>query len=780
MNRMAVNATARLGQMALVSACLLLAGCATQPADELAADLSQLAGSTLSTNASDLAGAEIALQDSRDGLETSPPEDKRAEEASVEPKIMRGSDRVVKLPRAEALSPVTGGPVSLSFEQASITEVVHAVLGDILGLDYTIHQPIAGDVTLHTRKPLPRSEVLAVLETILQTRGLALAKDAQAIYHVGRPDALKGVAPVLRRREALPAGESLVIVPLEHVGAAEMVEILKPLAPPTAFVRVDTARNLLLLSGSRNQIAGWTDIVDTFDVDLLAGMSVGLFPLEHASVEDVASALKLIASGAPEQRAGSVAAQAAGRQPEGVASLGVQGAAAAAEVVGGSSPLGGLVKVLPIENLNAILVVTPRAAYLDKAREWIEKLDRPDADGGSTLYVYPVQNGSAEHLAGLLNSVFGGGGSVTSAARDDGVAQGLASTSSASGSASASTGSGLIGSQSARSGSAFGSRKKSSKSTSNPAGVALGDDVRVVADTNQNALLIFAPRSEYLKIESALRKLDVAAAQVLIEASIVEVTLRDNLQYGLQWFFTNNVKGSGWNASGVLSTSASGTIESGGSGFTYSITNPLGDIAAKLRLLADKSLINVISSPSLMVLDNQTAEIQVGDQQPVKTSSTASSTTGITTESIEYRDTGVHLSVTPSINAGDMITMELEQSITDIGDQDEATGQRSFLERAVSSKVAVRSGETIVLGGLIKNNRSTGRQGVPLLHDLPLIGNLFGTSTVNTDRTELIVMITPRVVRTERDIRTVGRELRERMKALDSLDARADGPRLLR
>jgi len=581
----------------------------------------------------------------------------------------------------------------------------------------------------------------------------------------------------VRRLDSLPAGDSLVVVPLEYIGAAEMVEILKPLAPPEAFVRVDSVRNLLLLSGSRNQIAGWTDIVEIFDVDLLKGMSVGLFPLEYTSVNEVAAALKMISTGAEQGTATSGAPkQAASPAAGGAASLGAQGAAAVAQAVMGTTPLGGLVKVLPIENLNAVLVVTPRAAYLDKAREWIEKLDRPEADGGSTLFVYPVQNGSADHLATLLNSIFGGGAGTSTAARDEGVAQGLASSSSSSGASSTgSTGSGgLISSLGSRSGtssgySAFGSGSKNKKAKKQVASVSLGEDVRVVADTNQNALLIFAPRAEYAKIESALRKLDVAAAQVLIEASIIEVTLRDNLQYGLQWFFTNNVKGRGWNGSGVLSTSDGGTIASGGSGFTYTITNPLGDIAAKLRLLADKSLINVISSPSLMVLDNQTAEIQVGDQQPVKTVTTQSTSSNFATESIEYKDTGVHLTVTPSINAGDMITMELEQSVTDIGDQDEATGQRSFLERSISSKVAVRSGETIVLGGLIKNNRSSGRQGVPVLHDLPLIGDLFGTSTVNTDRTELIVMITPRVVRSEMDVRSVGRELRDRMKTLDTL-----------
>ncbi|MCB1926942.1 MAG: type II secretion system secretin GspD [Rhodocyclaceae bacterium] len=765
----------RRGLPVLVS--LLLGACATPRGGDPAADLAELAGGGMAVSAGELASTGILPSGA---LAEAHGADAIAETGRSEPTIIRGNDQVVRMPGRNTLEPLTGGPVSLRFEQASITEVVHAVLGDILGLDYTIHQPIAGDVTLHTRKPLARKDVMAVLETMLQTHGLALVKDGQGLYHVGRPEVLKSIAPVVRGLRSLPAGESLVIVPLDYIGAAEVVEILKPLVPPEAFVRVDTVRNLLLLSGSRNQIEGWLDIVEIFDVDLLKGMSVGLFPLEYVSVEDVATALKMISTGAaPEARQNARTSSTAPGE-SGVAALGARGAAAAAEAVGGTpSPLGGMLKILPIENLNAVLVVTPKAAYLDKAREWIEALDRPDADGGAALFVYPVKNGSARHLADLLNGIFGSGGTSGAVARDDGVAPGLASSSSSTGADSAGGASGgstgLLGGMGSRTGasrgtSAFGSSSRKRDSRQQVSSVALGEGVRIVADGNQNALLIYAPRADYARIESALRKLDVATAQVLIEASIIEVTLRDQLEYGLQWFFTNNVKGHGWSGTGVLSTTDSGTIAAGGSGFTYTVANPFGDIAAKLRLLADKSLINVISSPSLMVLDNQTAEIQVGDQQPVKTVSTASSTTGITTESIEYKDTGVHLTVTPSINAGNMITMELQQSITDIGDPEPATGQRPFLERSISSRVAVRSGETIVLGGLIKNNKSSGREGVPVLHDLPLIGDLFGTSTVNTDRTELIVMITPRVVRTEQDVRAVGRELRDRMKTLDTLE----------
>ena len=184
--------------------------------------------------------------------------------------------------------------------------------------------------------------------------------------------------------------------------------------------------------------------------------------------------------------------------------------------------------------------------------------------------------------------------------------------------------------------------------------------------------------------------------------------------------------------------------------------------------MADKQLVNVISSPSVMVLDNQTASIQVGDQQPIRSATTVTDG-GVSTASITYKDTGVLLSVTPSVNAGNLITMQINQSISDVGNIDSATGQRSFLQRMISSKVSVRTGETIVLGGLIRDNKGDGRQGIPWLQDIPVMGALFGTRTLTKTRTELLVMITPRVVRTEQDVRELGAELKSKMQGLKPL-----------
>lgn len=702
-----------------------------------------------------------------------------------EPSLLRGNDRIVNLPARPPSKGVekTRNGIALHFEQASVTDVAHAVLGDLLNVSYAIHQPITGSITVHTHGVLPRDQILSLFESVLTANGLTMTVDAKGVYQIGTSDVMRNLVAGVSGPSGLQEGYSNVIVPLKHVGAAEMADILRPLAPADAIVRVDTLRNLLLLRGSRGQVEGWLEIVDTFDVDLLSGMSVGVFPLEYASVKDVSEALTALLSSSSlettqnaQGAAGGMARSADGRRasrsssapnaPTGTAANGASESLLSPAVAFG--PLYGLLKVFPIERLNSLLVVTPRAEYLDKVKTWIAKIDRPGKlEAGPQLYVYPVQNGTATHLAQLLNGVFGSTGGDTSSRSiaDAGIAPGLrqggvASLNSTYTSGSTKGGS-PGGSLSSLSAQATGANAQQPALTQ----VTLKSDVRVVADEFNNALLIYAPRREYRNIEAALRRLDQAPSQVLIEASIVEVTLKDQLKYGLQWYFTNNIRGQGWSAAGTLGNGTDGSIVTANPGFNYQITNAAGAVMAVLNALASKSLVNVISSPSVLVQDNHTATIKVGEQQPIQTST--SITTVATTSSYEYKDTGVILQVTPSVNAGKMVTMDINQTLTDLGTYDsKATGQYSFLERQVSSRVSVRSGETLVLGGLIKDNSSRGKDGIPYLKDIPVLGNLFGTTSIDKQKTELVVMITPKVVESDAELRATSSEYKERMKTL--------------
>jgi len=290
----------------------------------------------------------------------------------------------------------------------------------------------------------------------------------------------------------------------------------------------------------------------------------------------------------------------------------------------------------------------------------------------------------------------------------------------------------------------------------------------VVADDVNNALLIYATGKEYRKIESALQRLDKAATQVIIEASIVEVTLRDELRYGLNWLFNDDLNGG---YSGIGQLFAGPAVST--SGFSYSVVNASGELKAVLNALASENLLNVISSPSVMVLDNQTATIQVGNQIAVPGNAVATGDT--ITRSVSYRDTGVQLTVTPSVNAGGMVTMDVEQEVTDVNGSEDSTiiGSDtipSFLERKITSQVAVRSGESIVLGGLILENKSQDSRGVPFLHEIPVLGALFGSKNNVDRRTELLVIITPRAIYNDDELRSVSEEMRSQLRGLQLIE----------
>ena len=289
--------------------------------------------------------------------------------------------------------------------------------------------------------------------------------------------------------------------------------------------------------------------------------------------------------------------------------------------------------------------------------------------------------------------------------------------------------------------------------------------MRVVADTDNNTLLIMASAEEYLAIENALRRLDIQPLQVLIEASIVEVTLSDELEYGLQWYLDNKVKD--YRSETRLDLDAPLGLAPQVPGFSWVLSDASGIVNAVFNALAEDSRLRVISSPSVLVLDNRTAQIRIGDQQPVATSETVNtSATNVVTQNIEYKDTGVLLEVTPRVNAGGLVIMDVAQDVTDVGSIDAATGQRTFLQRNINSTVAVQSGETIVLGGLIKDNSSEGSTGIPVLHKLPGVGWLFGKKQQTGLRTELLVTLTPRAIRSTSEANQVGAEMRLRMQRL--------------
>jgi len=686
---------------------VFLASCTTQ----------DVAPPQQSATTSSATGALAAAQSDGGGLAAEPSPDKNIDGRGV---IFPGTDVGVQMPPAREPIQLYGDAVSLNFEEAPLSEVVHSVLGDILELDYIVEHPVKGAVTLRTRSPIPRDQLLPILESLLANNGALMVRGPNDRLFISGAQKAGRMAPSFQNAKGAGTGFSNVIVPLQYIGAPEMAEILKPVATETTFVRIDTKRNLLVLAGTQMQIDGWLDIVTTFDIDQLAGTSVGIFPITRGAVEDVFVELEHILNTAD----------------------GGTG-------TGAGRGLASMVRVLPVERLNSILVVSPRAAYIDTVGRWVEQLDDIDEPASeATLHVYDVVNGNAGQMAMLLSTIFGesGGGGAKGQRPQSQVAPGMNSQRSGGGGGAGNmpgTGAGQ-----SMGGSSF----------------ELGESIRVVSDDYNNALLVYASPYEYSKIERILKKLDVVATQVLIEASIVEVQLTDGLEFGLEWTFQNGI-GNNYQGAGALDLRGLAPVSPG---FSYTVTSA-NDVRAVVNALAEESLVNVISTPSVLVLDNHTAAIHVGDQQPIQSRQLVTDGGNIT-NSIEYKDTGVKLEVTPSVNDGGLVTLDVNQSVTDVGPEDAATGQRSFLERNVSSRIAVRSGESVVLGGLITDNSTVAKSGVPFLMDIPVLGNLFSTNTASTKRVELLVFITPTVVESDAELRELTREMRDRMRGLTGFD----------
>jgi general secretion pathway protein D len=647
------------------------------------------------------------------------------EPKGLQDSIQVGSGRFVQpVERRSSAQPDFDGPdVTLNFDNTDIREVVKIILGDVLEVSYTLSPAVQGTASLVTARPISRDVLLPTLETLLRMNNAALIDRGNTYEVVPIANAVRGrVVPQLGGQErALPSGYSLQVVPLEYISAQEIQTILEPLAPEGSIVRVDTTRNLIVIAGSGPELANMLDTIEMFDVDWMSGLSVGFFSLEYAKVDDVVTQLETLLS---DEEAGT---------------------------------LSGLFRFIPVETANALLVVSPQPRYLAKMEDWIERLDMAEATGSGArrLYVYRVRHGNAENLADILTKLFApeggaGRGSV------GGVAPGLRQAAIGSGERGDSGGQG------------DGGTARRSASTSS---LMLSSEVSIVADNTNNSLLVRSSPRDYKRILSALKELDIVPLQVLVEATIVEITLSGSLRYGVQWRFKGPAIDGYQSRESLIASDDSDVPVPNFQGFNWSVILQPNEIRATLSALAEDNLVNVLSSPSVMVLDNQEAKIQVGDEVPITTTQQQGTTTDSRiVNQIEYRSTGVQLAVTPRVTPGGLVQMEIEQEVSSVI-RDEASvdtaGSPSFRTRNITSNVAVRSGQAVVLGGLIQDESSGGKSGVPGLYRAPIIGALFGQTDKSSRRTELVVVLTPRVIAGDSDIDAVTRDFRRKVKNLD-------------
>ncbi|MDD2704427.1 MAG: type II secretion system secretin GspD [Acidocella sp.] len=641
-------------------------------------------------------------------------------------------------------SPQTNGDISFDFADTDIRAVAAQILGGILHVNYTIDPSVSGTVTLRTTTPLTRDAVLPTLQTLLAQNNAMLVQTG-GLYRVTTTDQA-AASPGLAASAALGGS---VVLKLHYASASQLASILQPYVSKGGAITADPSSNALVIQGDPATRDALTGLVQAFDVDALAGQSYELFPVTSGNTKDFADAFT----------------------------------AALAKHSGGDSKGPDSVTVVPLERISAVLVIARAPSYLTDATQIYGVLNQGQQAMLRSWHVFYLRNSRANDAAYLLQQAFTPDSVTaqpTQAATQSNTSLGASGSSGSStgSSTSSSSGSGgvggLLGSSVTSGGSTDQSGDTGSSSTAQTstsgASALLGPlsstsssntatGIRVIPDIQNNSLLIYATVQEDSEIEGMLSKIDIMPLEVRIDATIAEVDLTGKLQYGTQYYFKSG------DINAVLSTATTAALDTSFPGFVLS---GAGSDAAPLAISALQAVtkVRVLSSPELMVMDGQAASLQVGDLVPYLSSTSQSTTSNSAViDSIDYRETGVILRVTPHVGSGGMVTMDVGQEVSGVSPTVTTTGLNSptFTERAVTSRVAIQDGQTIGLAGLISDNDSHENQGIPFLKNIPLLGGVFGSQTNSRTREELLVLITPHVIRSQQQALDLTEDLQQQL-----------------
>ena len=676
------------------------------------------------------------------------------------------------------------GAVTFNFENQPVQAVVKAILGDLLKQNYTIVPGVQGNISFATSEPVDSSQALPILETLLSWTGNALVRRDGGYVVMPQKDAVAGNLVPSLGAAAPQGGLQARLFPLHYISATEMQKLIKPFARPDATLLVDPARNLLVMSGTPQELANYQSMVRTFDVDWLRGMSVGVFNLQYANVGEL--------------------------MPKLDAMFGEHG----------NTPLAGMLRFIPIERTNALVVISTQSDYLQEVGDWIARIDR---GGGNEpqLFVYDVRNIKASDLAKYLAQIYtngaGSGGDnggqvgpglagATLGSAENAGATSMGSTAGSFGNAADTSrnggqanttgmGSGFGSTGGRDGGSAAGGGLGSSASGFGSYPSAGGNNgaasdqqysssdgsVRISSVDGSNQLLVRARPSQWEEIKGAISKLDNVPLQVQIETRILEVNLTGEFQFGVQWYLEGLTGSTGSTSDGTFQPGqpyrhrqlglGQGGNAFGGEPFFYSFLN--SDLQVAVRAMETSGNTKTLSAPSMVVMNNQVAHIQVGSRVPINTTS-ISATVGTPTaySEAQYLDTGVILNVQPRVNPGGLVYLNIGQQVSQVDrSQAAVNGNPTISQRELATQVAVQTGQTVLLGGLIQQDEGTTDAGVPVLNRIPLLGRLFGTTSRTHNRTELIVLITPRVIASSEDAREITNEYQQKFESLAPLRA---------
>ena len=587
-----------------------------------------------------------------------------------------------------------GTGYTVNLQGVSVDAAAKSLLTDILGASYVIDPGAQGTVTMATGGPVPRDRLLKIFEEALKADGLVLVKQGDGFA------IMAGGGGMTTSMAA--EGYGLTALPLRHLGAKRMLSLLDGFAVPEGTIRAASSDDMLLIKGTAGDRAAVADLVMSLDTGVLARPNAGIAFLKNASAAAVAADLAVLAD---------------------------------------SDPAASGWKVQVLDRSNALLIMARGAGDLQAAMTWVRRLDRGGGATGGDVHVYQVQYSKASDLAKLLAQTFGGsgGGSAPVAAapaQDAGAAEGSAPPASA---ALDGSGGGLA-------------LPDAGPATAAAALAAGGGDVRFTPNDGDNTIIIRAPEPIRSQALSLLASLDKAPIQVLIDVMLVEVTLNDATSLGVQAY----LQGSNW--SGTVSNGTTGDIAGTFPGFNLVLGN---GISPKVIIdsLSKVTKVKVVSAPSVVAFENEEAEIKVVEQVPIVTQQVTQTTSqdAPTVNSVEYRDAGVILRVTPQVSQSNLVNLQVNQELSAVvgGTDGTTTLTPTLRQRSITTRVAVYDQQTVVLGGLISQQTSNGKSA--------LFGLIPSHGDASNARTELVVFITPHVVRNQQDAASVSAELRAKM-----------------
>ncbi|HEY2532112.1 MAG TPA: type II secretion system secretin GspD [Xanthobacteraceae bacterium] len=676
------------------------------------------------------------------------------------------------------------GGVEFNFERADIQAVTKSLLGDTLGLTYVIDPRVTGTVTVSSAGPVARKDVLPIFESVLRLSNAAVVSDGNTLKIVPLPEAT-GEGTV-----SIGAGEpgfGVSVIPLHYTSATSVAKTAESFLTRPGAVRADADRNIILIQGTSTERQSAIDVIRAFDAEWLRNQSVGVYPLKSTTPETMIHELDRIFE------------------------------------TGESGQGHGVIQFQEISRLNAVLAVAKSPRLLERVTQWVQRLDRSN-ESADALRTYRLRYAEARQVAKILNDIFVGRSGTSGETPANQIAPGVAAAqsrldslggngfSAASSSTTGSMGGLSSGAQPGTSGTggaptggpiasafeSFSSRQggqggQGGESGSSTGALASGNlprglfqNVRITADVDNNEIVVYSNEEDYRTIERALRDLDRPQLQVAIDAVVAEVTLTDALQYGVQQFLASSDIGLAADKGSVgFFPAAAATTSSTTSSSTTAVAQtatqflqrvlpgfnllfgPEAQPRAILSALSTITSVKVLSSPSLVVSDNQPALLEVGDEIPISTSTTNVLTTSNTVVStIEMVNTGVIMKVLPRIHADGTVKLEIEQEISNVVNPQTQTLTPTISDRRIHTTVSVASGQTVLLGGLISENDDATKNGLPGLNEIKYLGDLLGNTSKSKERDEIIVFIRPEVIRSSADAQAVSEEFRQRLDTM--------------